>query len=192
MCYQWNSKDHIFLDAIRFHCMTLYVQYITKICTWLYIAVFGSGLLHTECIHIYNGHFTGTIELPWLSNCRADSRVAPSQWETVLLCNDVSHWLEQNNAHIIWDILYASCHRFHSWHGNWNPIWLSLMIANIMSMQYYCSYYHCYHFHFCCYRFASIVIVMNIVIIIVIIILYSYHCDKRAHKMMKCCPAFCQ
>ena len=24
---------------------------------------------------------------------RADSRFAPSQWETVLLCNDVSHWL---------------------------------------------------------------------------------------------------
>ena len=22
-----------------------------------------------------------------------DSRFAPSQWETVLLCNDVSHWL---------------------------------------------------------------------------------------------------
>ena len=24
---------------------------------------------------------------------RADSRFAPSQWETALLCNDVSHWL---------------------------------------------------------------------------------------------------
>ena len=24
---------------------------------------------------------------------RVDSRVAPSQWETALLCNDVSHWL---------------------------------------------------------------------------------------------------
>ena len=24
---------------------------------------------------------------------RADSKFAPSQWETVLLCNDVSHWL---------------------------------------------------------------------------------------------------
>ena len=24
---------------------------------------------------------------------RADSRFAPNQWETVLLCNDVSHWL---------------------------------------------------------------------------------------------------
>ena len=26
-------------------------------------------------------------------NVRADSRFAPSQWETALLCNDVSHWL---------------------------------------------------------------------------------------------------
>ena len=27
---------------------------------------------------------------------RADSRFAPSQWETPLLCNDVSHWLGAN------------------------------------------------------------------------------------------------
>ena len=27
----------------------------------------------------------------WL--CQADTRFAPSQWETALLCNDVSHWL---------------------------------------------------------------------------------------------------
>ena len=26
-------------------------------------------------------------------NTRADSRLAPSQWATALLCNDVSHWL---------------------------------------------------------------------------------------------------
>ena len=27
---------------------------------------------------------------------KADSRFAPSQWETALLCNDVSHWLGAN------------------------------------------------------------------------------------------------
>ena len=27
---------------------------------------------------------------------RADSRFVPSQWETALLCNDVSHWLGAN------------------------------------------------------------------------------------------------
>ena len=30
------------------------------------------------------------------SVCRADSRFVPSQWETALLCNDVSHWLGAN------------------------------------------------------------------------------------------------
>ena len=29
---------------------------------------------------------------------RTDSRFAPSQWETALLCNDVSHWLGANLA----------------------------------------------------------------------------------------------
>ena len=28
-----------------------------------------------------------------MSHYRADSRLVPSQWETALLCNDVSHWL---------------------------------------------------------------------------------------------------
>ena len=27
---------------------------------------------------------------------RADARFVPSQWETALLCNDVSHWLGAN------------------------------------------------------------------------------------------------
>ena len=31
-----------------------------------------------------------------IHSCRADSRFAPSQWETALLCNDVSHWLDAN------------------------------------------------------------------------------------------------
>ena len=35
-----------------------------------------------------------TLWVPWKHT--ADSRFAPSQWETVLLCNDVSHWLGAN------------------------------------------------------------------------------------------------
>ena len=31
--------------------------------------------------------------MPW---CRADAKFAPSQWEAVLLCNEVSHWLGTN------------------------------------------------------------------------------------------------
>ena len=29
----------------------------------------------------------------WRIHCRVDSRVVPSQWEMILLCNDFSHWL---------------------------------------------------------------------------------------------------
>ena len=35
------------------------------------------------------------IKLTWHAY-RADSKLAPSQWETALLCNDVSHWLGAN------------------------------------------------------------------------------------------------
>ena len=35
------------------------------------------------------------IKETWRSD-RADSRIAPTQWETALLCNDVSHWLGAN------------------------------------------------------------------------------------------------
>ena len=34
--------------------------------------------------------------------CRADSRFAPSQWETALLCNDVSHWLGASLESALW------------------------------------------------------------------------------------------
>ena len=42
---------------------------------------------------------------------RADSSFAPSQWETVLLCNDVSHWLGAS----LESALYSSLLVFHSW-----------------------------------------------------------------------------
>ena len=33
---------------------------------------------------------------------RADSRFAPGQWETALLCNDVSHWLGTSLGSALW------------------------------------------------------------------------------------------
>ena len=33
---------------------------------------------------------------------RADSRFVPNQWETVLFCNDVSHWLGANLESVLW------------------------------------------------------------------------------------------
>ena len=42
----------------------------------------------------YTGLSTGRI--------RADSRFAPSQWETALLCNDGSHWLGPSQESALW------------------------------------------------------------------------------------------
>ena len=39
---------------------------------------------------------------PFLIWIRADSRLAPNQWETSLLSNDVSHWLGANLESAIW------------------------------------------------------------------------------------------
>ena len=36
---------------------------------------------------------------------RADSRFVPSQWETALLCNDVSHWLGAHLESALWYVL---------------------------------------------------------------------------------------
>ena len=44
-------------------------------------------------------------ELLSRNSSRADSRLAPSQWEAVLLCNDVSHWL---GANLEWALLNCS------------------------------------------------------------------------------------
>ena len=38
-------------------------------------------------------HRSVTWTAPYLQLCRADSRFVHNQWETALLCNDVSHWL---------------------------------------------------------------------------------------------------
>ena len=38
----------------------------------------------------------GKLYLLFVYSIGADSKFAPSQWETVLLCNDVSHWLGAN------------------------------------------------------------------------------------------------
>ena len=47
-------------------------------------------------------NITDTWSSSWY--CSAHSRLAPSQWETMLLCNDVSHWLgaRLESALILW------------------------------------------------------------------------------------------
>ena len=46
---------------------------------------------------------------------RADSRFEPSQWETALRCNDVSHWL---GASLEWALCVSTVGRWYK-----NPDW---------------------------------------------------------------------
>ena len=55
--------------------------------------------------------------------CRADSRVAPSQWETVLLCNNVSHCLG------------ASLESALCWHRR-NRYWFRFIIQSKWSLHW--------------------------------------------------------
>ena len=57
-------------------------DYKSKLTHW------GVLLMRMECqmLHMSICHSAGSVY-------RADSRFAPSQWETALLCNDISHWL---------------------------------------------------------------------------------------------------
>ena len=43
---------------------------------------------------------------------RDQSRCVPSQWETLLHCNDISHWL---GTHLDWSLFYAVCMAFTHW-----------------------------------------------------------------------------
>ena len=76
----------------------------------------------------------------WLSDSyRADSRFAPSQWETTLFCNDVSHWLGASRESALltgWRVQRATKVKnvFISWrhnnlrHPNFNIIVLACYI----------------------------------------------------------------
>ena len=53
----------------------------------------------------------------------ADSRLAPSQWETALLCNDVSHWLGANLDSALMSIRRGQPgHRRDSWHVDMHAV----------------------------------------------------------------------
>ena len=74
--------------------VTILVTYIFE-----YIVLQLSSLTvswHGKALHIshYKILWWATTGHQWI--CRADSRFVPSQWETVLLCNNVSHWLGAN------------------------------------------------------------------------------------------------
>ena len=88
--------------------ITIYVIIGTTPCLCQYFTPTGScryftptcGYPESENIKLYihgaknhDWENSGSIASSHDSYYRADSRFAPSQWETALLCNDVSHWL---------------------------------------------------------------------------------------------------
>ena len=75
--------------------------------------------------------------LTFLILSRADSRFAPSQWQTVLLCNDVSHWLGTNlesamlsiyNLHLLLVSIVVNIHDIPPYGGF--VCWLSLTVLS--------------------------------------------------------------
>ena len=77
-------------------------------------AVFPNNMLYTFCWTLLLVQVTDVIfhhadsTMPILSHesycIRAYSRFVPSQWETALLCNDVSHWLGASlESVLLWD-----------------------------------------------------------------------------------------
>ena len=72
----WHLSLILVLNTIYWqHLMATHAQ------GWVTEKVLGSGGL------------IGMMFMKCSTISRADSRFAPSQWETALLCNDVSHWL---------------------------------------------------------------------------------------------------
>ena len=77
--------------------------------------------------------------LPWYTIYRADSRFAPSQWETALLYNDVSHWLDANlesalaiygtRLHVAWQ-RNSRFFRLHCWNPEGVLVMGVITIAN--------------------------------------------------------------
>ena len=99
-CWWYSCKSVIFVEEDRefsvllpCHSELALVQYLHPP-GWDYLCY----VCRHSCIMCYraaiSGHKRGGLYL--ILNLRADSRFAPSQWETTLLCNDVSHWLGTN------------------------------------------------------------------------------------------------
>ena len=90
-----------------------------------------------SCCHVA-GNLTGIVWLCADKWYRADSRFAPSQWKTALLCNDVSHWLGAHLESALWYMTlisgptglrqYFGVNILKSW-----IIFTSIQLANNMS-----------------------------------------------------------
>ena len=75
-CYVMSKIFHLRVDVLKAW---------RRICASVNWAIMRS-------IGSYNSFVACSAPSYFLNQFRADSRSAPSQWETALLCNDVSHW----------------------------------------------------------------------------------------------------
>ena len=85
---------------------------------------------------------------------RAESRFAPSQWETVLLCNNISHWLGAGleSAPLLWNkqtlIVLSCCHKPSRLLANDNEAY---KYGHVMLLQGFFSQWECsFHMKSCC------------------------------------------
>ena len=58
--------------------------------------VAGPGTRDNYSLYAVSVSMASEVMYSFLLSFRADYRFAPSQWETALLCNDISHWLGAN------------------------------------------------------------------------------------------------
>ena len=71
---------------------------------------------------------------------RADSRFVPSQWETVLLCDNVSHWLGASLESTLpgWGLL-SQFLSFHYFHGSWAAVTPVKYDCDSNNLSYFCK-----------------------------------------------------
>ena len=114
-----------FWDFIRFH----WSFWMMSLCPQRWYPLIESKRILGENIFIFVGStvpadglalcctILGHVQTQWWPNlhsiytyiCRAESRLGPSQWETSLQSNTVSHWLGANlESALIWDH-YLKC-----------------------------------------------------------------------------------
>ena len=74
--------------------------------------------------------------------CRADSRFATSQWETPLLCNNVSHWLGAKPRVSPVLLFCVTVHKILPlanciWiHWSWKALYLTMQLLSIKSIDW--------------------------------------------------------
>ena len=117
----WDLVNSYSISSVNIICLKVYwpgnLISLMSVNIWYQAAIFH---LHKFMVRLPEWNYV------WP---RADSRFAPSQWETVLLCNDVSHWLGANVGSALLAIWWAYHICILPWWGNYSSsqdTWLTL------------------------------------------------------------------